>query len=185
MDISALEYFPRMETDRLILRRLHASDAKAVFRFRSDERVGKYLNRPLEENVEGCLDFIQNISEGIDAKEWLYWGLALRKNEEVIGTICLWNISVPNSRAEIGFELHPDHQGQGYMLEAVRAVLSFSFEQLQLNTIEACFHTQNLASRKLLEKNGFQFSRKLSGNEQIARGEDEELLIYYLAAASN
>lgn len=184
MDVNALRPFPHFKTARLHLRRLQPSDAKAVFRFRSDRRVGRYLNRPLEKTVAGCLEFIQNISEGIDGKDWLYWGLALRENNHIIGTICLWNVSVAKSCAEIGFELHPDHQGKGYMQEAVECILAYGFETLRLSQIEACFHPGNQSSKKLLERNRFQFKRTLSDNEQIARGEEEDLLVYYLAAIS-
>lgn len=182
MDLNALHPFPTLKTERLCLRRLRLSDDTAVFQFRSDPRVGRYLNRPLEENLDGCRDFIQNINEGIDNREWMYWGLALQDNDYVIGTVCLWNLSVAHSRAEVGFELHPDFQRQGFMHEAVTEVLAYSFNQIGVKNIEACFHPLNQGSRKLLERHGFQFARTLSGNEQLSRGKKEDLLIYCLAA---
>ena len=72
-----------------------------------------------------------------------------------VGTICIWNISRENLRAEIGYVLHPDWQGKGLMNEALRTVLDFSFNNLGLHSMEANVDPGNLASIKLLEKNGF------------------------------
>jgi ribosomal-protein-alanine N-acetyltransferase len=58
----------------------------------------------------------------------------------------------------VGFFLHPDHQGQGYMGEALAAVLRFGFETLKAMQVEAqCAHW-NQASEKILLKAGMQFS---------------------------
>ena len=53
-------------------------------------------------------------------------------------------------RAEIGFELTPDHWRQGYMREAVNTVLRFGFQTLRLHKVEALVTAPNAASRGLL-----------------------------------
>ena len=58
-------------------------------------------------------------------------------------------------RAEIGYLLHPDYQQKGIMDEALKAVIKYGFETMQLHSIEANVNPANAASMKLLEKNGF------------------------------
>ncbi len=72
--------------------------------------------------------------------------ISIRKEEEKD----LWNI---------GFWTHPEQQGNGYMTEAVSAVLAFGFESLHAQRIEACHALWNKASEKVLKKNGMTFIR--------------------------
>ncbi|HEY9362570.1 MAG TPA: GNAT family protein, partial [Chitinophagaceae bacterium] len=54
-----------------------------------------------------------------------------------------------------GYSLLPDHQRKGIMQEALKAVLDFGFNVLQLHSLEANASPENEASLKLLEKNNF------------------------------
>ena len=143
-------------TERLVLRQMTINDAPQIMVLRSDERILQYLLISKCLSEEEALQFIDKINKSIDKGESYYWGIA-HKNEEgkLIGTICVWNISEENSRAEIGFVLHPDWQGMGLMNEAVKTVLDFCFGKLKLHSIEAEVHHHNLASNKLLKKQGF------------------------------
>ena len=60
-----------------------------------------------------------------------------------------------NYRAELGYLLHPSHQQKGLMQEAVVAVLLYGFSAIKLHSVEANINPANVASKKLLEKNGF------------------------------
>jgi ribosomal-protein-alanine N-acetyltransferase len=62
---------------------------------------------------------------------------------------------------EIGFWTHPDHQGQGYMTEAAEAVLEFGFRTLKARHIFATHALWNAASRRVLEKIGMKFERRV------------------------
>lgn len=72
--------------------------------------------------------------------------ISIRQTDELE----LWNI---------GFWTHPEHQGQGFMSEAVAAVINFGFEQLEAREIEACYALWNKASERVIQKNGMQFVR--------------------------
>ena len=77
----------------------------------------------------------------------------------MIGTICFWNLSADRRSAELGFELHPDHQGKGYMDEAMKEVIGFAFRS-GFTCLDAYTHKDNLASTKLLLKHGFVHDEK-------------------------
>ncbi len=70
----------------------------------------------------------------------------------------------------IGFWLHPDHQGQGYMRESATAVLQFGFQILHAEVIEACCATWNGRSERVLQTIGMQFQEHIPQGYQ-KRGE--------------
>lgn len=147
--------FPNLNTERLNLRQLITEDFEEIRILRSDERILKYLIIEKCNNNEEAVKFIEKINKGINNSDSLYWGISLRNEKKIIGTICIWHISEENSRAEVGYVLHPDQQGKGIMSEALDAVLDFGFTYLQLHSMEASLDPGNIASIKLLEKKGF------------------------------
>lgn len=87
-----------------------------------------------------------------------YWAMSYKENFPLIGTICLWNFSEDDTLAEVGYELMPDHQGKGLMLEAMTAVLEFAFKTARLEAVEANVHHMNIASTGLLDSLGFRLN---------------------------
>ena len=149
------EPFPTITTDRLILRQLADSDAPEIFVFRSDERILKFIDIPKAHDIGDALAFIQKINNFIKANECIYWGVASKEDDKLIGTICMWNILKEHYRGEIGFVLHPDQQGKGLMSEALAAISTYAFNDMKLHSLEGRVHPGNAASIKLMERNGF------------------------------
>jgi ribosomal-protein-alanine N-acetyltransferase len=153
--------FPKLVTERLILRQLEAEDANEIFALRSSDEVNRFLDRPKAITIEEAKQFIYKINDGINKNERVYWAITLKNETKLIGTICYWNISKENDRAEVGYELHPRYQGKGIMQEALLKVIDFGFEQMRLKTITAVPSDDNIKSRKLLEKNNFKIDSNL------------------------
>lgn len=147
--------FPVIKTERLVLRSLTPEDQNEIFAIRSDKEIAKYLDRPLYTKPEEAAGFINNIIEGVKKGDTFYWGISFKGNEKLVGTICIWQISEEQSKAEIGFELLPEFQRKGIMKEAVPAVINFGFEKLGLSFIEGEVAPGNTSSIKILEKNKF------------------------------
>ena len=147
--------FPELETDRLLLRPLTAADAPALFAIRDDESINKYLGNFRHQSIQQTLDFIKKIEDNITGNEAVLWALSPKNSLQLMGTICLWNISKENHTAETGYILHPAFQKKGFMQEALLKVIDYGFNTLHLNTLEAYTHYKNDASSMLLEKCGF------------------------------
>ena len=156
--------FPTLATERLILRQLEFRDEQEIFFLRSDERVNKYLVAPLAQNVEEAREFINKINTGIANNEWIYWGITLKNDNKLIGTICFWNISTKENKAEIGYVLHPDWQGKGLMQEAIYKVIEYGFEVMKLQSTEAVLHPDNERSIVLLKRTGFEYEGELDND---------------------
>ena len=147
--------FPVLKTERLTLRQLTNSDDKEIFALRSDDNVNKYLDRKPSKSIDDAKNFIQTINENIQRNNSIYWAITLNGTDKLIGTICLFDFSKDNLKAEIGYELLPDFQGKGIMQEATSKVIDFGIQHIGLNSIEAYTHSENQSSTRLLEKLNF------------------------------
>lgn len=148
--------FPVLSTERLLLRELNLNDAPQIFELRSDDVVNKYLDRPKAKSIKDAEDFINKINFGIRENQCLYWAICLKDQSKLCGTICLWNFSDQKDKAETGYELLPVFQGKGIIQEALISVIDYSFNTLQLKTIEAWTTAPNFRSINVLERNHFQ-----------------------------
>ncbi|HEX7902586.1 MAG TPA: GNAT family N-acetyltransferase [Chitinophagaceae bacterium] len=173
------QLFPRLTTERMILRQLEATDAAEIYLLRSDEKVNQFIERPRANSIEDALNFIHNIRTGISNKEWFFWAIVPKGEKKLCGTICLWNLDKKNNKVEIGFELLPAFHCKGIMHEAVAATIDFAFSVMKVNTIEAFTHQQNLASLKVLVKHNFTRDHKAEMNREK---KEAHMVIYSLHA---
>lgn len=160
-------HFPELHTERLVLRQLKATDDQAIYGMHTNDAVRKYTQRPLPRGLADAREFIRKINTGIRNHEWFYWAITIKDEDRLIGTICLWNFSPNQHKAETGFELHPDFQRKGIMQEALANVLHFGFQKLGLTSIVACTHERNKRSIHLLKRNGFVHTKTVSDNNTL------------------
>ena len=169
--------FPIIQTERLILRSLMPEDTKPLFEMRTDPIHQQFIDRPIPEKEREMEEFIQKIQHGIENDQWIYWAIQGPNESSLMGTICLWNWKKEQRTAEVGFELALRWQGNGYMQEALEAVIQYGFDQMQLTAIQAYTHALNIKSIQLLLKK--QFKLKASIEEQSHKtGKLEQINIY-------
>ncbi|UEG49164.1 GNAT family N-acetyltransferase [Ferruginibacter lapsinanis] len=142
-------------TERLLLRPLLPDDAKGILHIRSNDIVNRYIDRPKANTIEDAKEFLTRIENLTNNKGCYYWAIFLKETQELIGTICYFNFDNERRMAEIGYELLPDHQRKGIMLEAISTVINFGFETLNLSVIYALVKPDNERSVLQLLKNNF------------------------------
>ena len=147
--------FPTLHTPRLLLREVTPDDAAAVFKMRSDERVMRYLGRPLHTDISETVLLIEAYREGFAQNESVTWAIRLHEQPALIGTVGFWKMDKAHHRTEIGYSLRADHWRQGIMDEAMTAAVEYCFRTLNFHSIEANTAPENEASGRLLEKHGF------------------------------
>lgn len=155
MLILNLTPLPTLTTERLVLREVRMEDAPAVFPFRSDPEVMRYVHRPRAVTIDDAIAFISRVHEGQRANTCAQWAMTLKGNDDCIGIIGPWRIEADHHRAELGYMLARDHWGQGLISEAIATVVDHSFRVLGLHSLEAWTESENAASGRALEKNGF------------------------------
>lgn len=165
-----LKSFPTLTTERLLLREIKLSDSDVILFLRSDETVTKFIERPENRKTRNIADarkFIKEIDKYFQTNRSITWGITLKNDPGLIGTICLWNFSKDHKIAEVGYDLDPKFQKQGIMNEALKETIRYAFQKLKLEKIEAFTHNENHDSKRLLGKNGFRFveNRKDLNNE--------------------
>jgi RimJ/RimL family protein N-acetyltransferase len=143
---------PVLETERLVLRAPRLEDAKAVVTLASDRRVAENTAR------------IPHPYRQADADEWIT-GVAAGAFKETflitldgapIGACGLDMRDAPTP--ELGYWLGAQYWGHGFATEAARAVIDHAFEQLEHDALQAGARVSNPASRRVLEKCGFQWT---------------------------
>ncbi|QKI81888.1 GNAT family N-acetyltransferase [Kroppenstedtia eburnea] len=150
-----------MASDRIGLRFLEESDAEAL--------LSLYLrNRPFFERYsatrEDSFYTLDSRKEAIRQQKRLReqdasycFGIFLRKTGELIGDIALTEVQRSNLQGcWLGYSLDEQHNGKGYMTEAVRLAVGYAFDELNLHRIEAGVMPKNPGSMRVLEKAGFQ-----------------------------
>jgi RimJ/RimL family protein N-acetyltransferase len=142
---------PVLETERLVLRAPHRGDVKAIMRLVNDRRVAENTARiPHPYGVDDAEGFLAGINRQDGEATF-----AIIRGGDVIG-IC--GVEPRENSREIGYWLGALYWGRGYATEAVRAVIDHAFGALGHDVLQAGARVSNAASRRVLEKCGFQWT---------------------------
>jgi RimJ/RimL family protein N-acetyltransferase len=150
------EFPSPLRTERLVLRTMRLADVGDIHAYQSREDVCRYLPyepRTREEVTAKVAQFSQAKVLGGDGD---YWQLAVERADapgRVIGDVYFSVTSVADAAADIGWTLHPDAHGRGYMTEAAGAVLDIAFD-LGLHRVRANLDPRNDASAALCRRLG-------------------------------
>ncbi|MDX6385014.1 MAG: [ribosomal protein S5]-alanine N-acetyltransferase [Blastocatellia bacterium] len=173
------DHLPTIDATRVRLRRITAEDTDAFYAVYSNPEVMRYWSTPPLIDRAASAELIETIHADWQRRLILKWGIALQSDNQLIGSLTLFNLDFTHRRAEIGYALGRDHWGQGYMNEALMAVLRFAFEVLELHRIEADIDPRNTASIKTVERLGFQREGYLRERWQV-NGEIQDAFFYGL-----
>src|SRR5687768_6808220 len=134
MDSNSL---PIITTPRLVMRWVSEDDVDALYDVFSDPKVTRYWSSGPLANREAAAAMQREIAEGNFKGTMWKWGLALRETNTLIGTVTLFNLNLSNGRAEIGYAMGSAYWGNGYMNEALTALLVHAFDVVKLRRLEA------------------------------------------------
>jgi ribosomal-protein-alanine N-acetyltransferase len=157
--------FKNLESKRLLLRRVIETDVDEIFELRSNPETMKFIPRPLAKTKEDALIHLKTIDENIENNKGINWAITLKGNPKLIGIIGHYRLQPENHRCEIGYMILPQYNGQGIVTEAIKLVLEYGFDDLQMHSIEAVIDPENKASERVLQKNGFVKEAHILENE--------------------
>jgi RimJ/RimL family protein N-acetyltransferase len=170
-----------LHTERLLLRPFVTGDFDAVYAIHSRADVARYLYWDPRTAAE-VREVLQRKtrSTAIAAEgDGLSLALVVEATGELIGDCSLQLLSREHRQGEIGFLLHPDHQGRGYATEAGAVLLRLAFEELALHRVMGRLEARNEASARVLERLGMRREAHLIENEYV-KGEWQSELVYAL-----
>ncbi len=150
------EILPNIEGERVQLRWLTTNDVNSLFSIFSDPKVMRYWSSLPLADVAAAEKLLAEIHSYFEKRNLFQWGVARQTDNRIIGTCTLFHLDPDNRRAEIGYALGSENWGKGYMGDALKLLLNFCFDNLNLHRLEADVDPQNTASIKVLERLGFQ-----------------------------
>jgi ribosomal-protein-alanine N-acetyltransferase len=145
--------FPTLTTERLILRELSRDDTDAMVAIFGLPEMYRFLNQPLVDTPEKAIDLIDWFVGKFAAHEFVTWAITL--DGKLIGVCGTYAHDDENKRIEIGYHIVPTLWGQGYATEAARAIIAWSFANLDIHRIEADCTEGNIGSELVMLKCGF------------------------------
>ena len=158
-----------METERLIIDRLKKEDKEDYFyNISHDKKVLETFICVYQDNLDN-FDFSKYLDkDGIFA-------IRLKENKKLIGILTKYKVD--GTTIEIGYGLGSSYWNKGYSTEAVKAFIDYLFDKEDFEVILASFFTNNLASKRVMEKVGMTYSH-IVYNELEYLGISRDLIYY-------
>jgi RimJ/RimL family protein N-acetyltransferase len=178
------EFPSPVRTSRLLLRPMSGKDVDDIHAYQSIPDVCRYLTfgpRTREQVAEKVAKYSTAVVLHGDGD---FWQLAIERSDEpghVIGDVFFTIKDAANATCEIGWTLHPDQTGSGYMTEAARAVLGIAFRDLGLHRAIADLDPRNQASAALCVRLGMREEARFVEN-LWCKGEWADTAIYAILA---
>jgi ribosomal-protein-alanine N-acetyltransferase len=148
----------RIETARLVLRPWELGDVDAIWSTVSDPTFPIHMTWAAHTDRAQTVAFVELHQRLLAEQKSIGW--AITRDGVVVGCISLdgirWTMNAARvDQANLGFWTARDHWRQGYMTEAVEAVLGFAFGPLGLHKVYVAHVEGNEGSRRVIEKVGF------------------------------
>ena len=151
LDMKPPELF---ETERLQLRPPAVSDAEAIFQgYAQDAVVSRYMTWHPHTAIQETEAYLQRCLTAWSKRSAFTWVLIHKLDQRLMG---MMELRIETHKAEIGYVLAQPYWGQGYMPEAVQALISWALQHPQLYRVWAVCDTENRASSRVMEKVGMQ-----------------------------
>lgn len=151
------EPFPHLNlpaTARLQLRPLDISDTQRIFEIWSDPEVMRFYDLAPLTRIEQAGQVVARLLQDTAERTGIRWAIVATADRRVIGT-CGFRLNFAFRSASLGFELERRCWRQGLMREALDAALTYAYDHLLMNRVQATADLDNDASVGLLKSLGF------------------------------
>ena len=143
----------RLETDRLILRRLEFSDASDMFNnWCNDEEVTRYLPWYVHGNIEVTNELLDMWIKDYNNSHVYRWIVILKDSNKAVGTVDVVGKDIDNKVFELGHCYSKETWGKGIATEVFNRVIKFLFDEVGVEVITAKHNENNIASGKVMIK---------------------------------
>jgi len=150
-----------LETERLILREILATDVEGFYELDSDPEVHRYLgNQPITDKSQ-VVEIINSVRQQYVDFGIGRWAIIDKKTNDFIGWTGLKFVTTLTNNHinfyDIGYRLKSKYWGQDIATESAIASLAYAFNNLNLEVVYASANVENIASNSILEKLGLSF----------------------------
>ncbi|MEL6253817.1 MAG: GNAT family N-acetyltransferase [Bacteroidota bacterium] len=158
------------ETQRLLIREYLLSDLDAIHEYASKSEVVQYQNWG-PNRLQDTRQFLAEVMSWPKQFPRMSYGfcIASKVDNSCMGGCGIYLNKEGQNKAKIGYILNPIFWDQGFTTEAIQELARYAKEQLQIELIEATCDVRNIASKRVLEKSGFELMCLLE-NHYLQKG---------------
>ena len=162
----------KLETERLILRRFIIEDAGAMYRnWAFDSEVTKFLTWPPHTSEEVSKSVLKEWIRQYENENFYQWAIVLKENgDDPVGSISAVQMNDDISMVHIGYCLGKHWWHRGVMSEALKAVMDFFFEIVDVNRIESRHDPRNPHSGMVMKKCGMKYEGTMRSSDRNNQG---------------
>jgi Acetyltransferases, including N-acetylases of ribosomal proteins len=141
-----------------MLRRFSINDADEMFRtWTGDEDVARYMRWDAHKDVGETKQVITVWLKNYERNDFYLWGITLKDTNTLIGTMGMFCANENDMCYEVAYCTGKAYWNNGYVSEALKAVINFGLQKIGINRIEAYHSINNPASGKVMQKCGMQY----------------------------
>lgn len=156
-----MQDFPRLQTTRLLLRKLEYEDLSALVTYANNLKISqRIINIPYPYREPDAALRLGFVARGFKEKTRYVFAIILKESHTLIGEISLHLLDKKKQSAQLAYWLGEPFWNKGLTTEAAAAVVSFGFEQLKLDLIYADCRDDNPASERILQRIGLEKHHK-------------------------
>lgn len=157
-----------IETERLILREVDYVDEDDLYEMDSDPQVHLYIENKPVKSIDEVRPVIEILKKQYREYGIARWAVTDKSTKECVGWAGLKYFNEPlNNHTdfyELGYRFKRKHWGKGFATESSVAILDYGFENLNLDIIYAIVNPENVKSKNVLAKLGFDFQETFDYN---------------------
>ncbi|MDM1071349.1 GNAT family N-acetyltransferase [Empedobacter brevis] len=150
-----------VETERLILREVDYTDQNDLFEMDADPEVHLYIENNPVKSISEITKAIEMLKKQYQENGIARWAVVDKTTNECVGWCGLKYFNQPLNNHhhfyELGYRFKKKHWGKGFATESSAAVLDYGFKNLDTDKIYAITDPENINSKKVLTKLGFDF----------------------------
>ncbi|MGD9962845.1 MAG: GNAT family N-acetyltransferase [Thermoplasmata archaeon] len=148
--------FPELTTERLRLCAITRDHAEWYLRHFSIPEIADGQGFPPPKDLAAAREELERYVVGLyERGEGYRWGIRFKGDEDIIGSIGFYSWDKEHERANMGYDLRPEHWGKGVMTEALERTIRFGFEDMGLSRISVTIMATNPRSMRLIQRAGF------------------------------
>ncbi|MEF9934718.1 MAG: GNAT family N-acetyltransferase [Clostridium sp.] len=162
-----------LETERLLLRPFREEDYLDLYEYAKTDLVGPRAGWMPHKSVEESKEIVKMLM--VDGS----FAVVLKSENKLIGSIAVHNrvpkgVIKEDGQMEVGYCLNPSYWGKGYMPEAVKEIIRYSFIELRLNILWIAHTIDNTNSQRVIEKSGFNY--RFTGEDVFIRLNNKKVI---------
>lgn len=170
--------------DNYELAPIHEKDAWRLCNFvvTNENRLKDYFPKTVQQNLTPTLSelFVAKKVKQFYAKEEYLFVIKENKNRTIIGLVYLKELNKVKGQGELAYCICYQYENKGIITSFLEQIISWSFTNEALNTLQVLVHRSNLASEKVALKNNFSFVKEIPEVHQLPNGNLVPMNLYEL-----